>query len=250
MCTPLDQKVILVTGASSGIGRATCHELARQGASVILLARGELGLLETMSAMPEGKCLPLVADLQNLGAILSKLEQAHGWQGHIDGCVHCAGIGGRARLRDTTPEFMAARMQINCFAFVELARCLVRLKKKAQPLRLAVISSFASLGHDRYYVAYSASKAAVEAAAKTLAVELASRNTCVNIIRPAFVNTPMISGDSDPLGDFAQRLAESGYQPLGLIPPEEVAQMAAYLMGPASAYISGSTFPINAGTPC
>jgi NAD(P)-dependent dehydrogenase (short-subunit alcohol dehydrogenase family) len=250
MDTPLDQKIILVTGASSGIGRATCRELARRGAFVILSARNEQGIRATMSTMPAKKCLPLVADLREPAALSGLLEQAWDRQGRIDGCVHCAGVGGRARLRDTGPDFMAERMLVNCFAFVEIARCLVQLKKKEQPLRLTALSSFAGLGRDKYFVAYAASKAALEAAAKTLAVELVSRNTAVNIIRPAFVDTPMISGTADPLGDFAVRLEESGYQPLGLIPPEEVAQMAAYLMGPAAAHISGAIFSINAGVPC
>lgn len=250
MSNLLERKIILVTGASSGIGRATCRELVRQGASVVLLARNEAGMKETISIMPEDRCLPLVADLREFAALPSVLEQARDWRGHIDGCVYCAGIGGRARLRDTNLEFMAERMQVNCFSFVETVRILVKLKKKAQPLQVAAISSFAALGRDKYFVAYAASKAALEAAAKTMAAELISRNTVVNIIRAAFVNTPMISGTGDPLGDFTARLEESGYQPLGVIPPEEVAQMAAYLMSPSAAHISGAVFPINAGVPC
>ncbi len=250
MDNPLYQKTILVTGASSGIGRATCRELAGQGASVILLARSETGMRETMSAMPEAQCLPLAVDLRDLPALPAILQQAWSWRGQIDGCVYCAGIGGRARLRDTSVTFMAERMAVNCFAFVETIRILAKLKKKAQPLRVAAISSFAALGHDKYFVAYAASKAALEAAAKTLAVELSSRATLINIIRAAFVNTPMISGTADPLGDFAARLEESGYQPLGLIQPEEIAQMAAYLMSPAAVHISGAVFPVNAGVPC
>ena len=246
----LTQKVVLVTGASSGIGRSTCHELARQGAFVILLARNERGLQKTMASMPDEKCLPLVADLRDTAALYGLLEHARDWQGRIDGCIYCAGVGGRARLRDTGQEFMDELMRVNCFAFVEVARGLTRLKKKTQPLRLAAISSLASLGHDKYFIAYAASKAALEAAAKTMAVELVSRNTTVNIIRPAFVDTPMISGSADVLGDFSARIEGSGCQPLGLIPPEEVAHMAAYLMSETARHISGVVFSINAGTPC
>lgn len=246
----LGGKTVLVTGASSGIGRATCVELARHGARVVLLARNRAALLETMAQMPDGSGLPLAGDLQQLAAIQDLTRQAWDWQGQIDGCVHCAGIGGRARLRDTPPEYMGERMTINCFAFVELARCLVKLKKKQAPLRLAAISSFAALGHDKYFTAYAASKAALEAAAKTLSVELAPRNTLVNILRPAFVLTPMITGPGDPTGDFLTSLEESGYQPLGVIPPEEVAHLAAFLMSDGSAHMSGAIIPINAGVPC
>jgi len=250
MTTGFIKKTIFVTGASSGIGRAVCKELAFHGAYVILQGRNSKAIQETMENMSPEKCLPLVADLSDFHNLPTVVEQAEDWQGSIDGLVYCAGIGGRARLRDTSPEFMLERMQINCFAFVELVRQLIKRKKKKIPLRIVVISSFASLGHDKYYTAYAASKAALEAAAKTLASELRIHNTAVNIIRPAFVNTPMVIGAADPLGDFASRLEESGHQPLGLIPPEEVAQMAIYLLSSSAAHITGTVFSINGGTPC
>lgn len=246
----LTGKVVLVTGASSGIGRAVCRELARQGADVILVARNTQGMQETVSTMPEAHTLRLAADLRSTEALPELLDTAWQWRGHIDGLVYCAGIGGRARLRDTTTAFMAERMIINCFAFVEMMRCLVRLKKNTQPLQSVAISSLASLGHDKYFTAYAASKAALEAAAKTLAMELIFKNTLVNLIRPAFVDTPMVSDPLDPLGDFRSRLEQSGVQPLGLIPPEQVARMAAYLMSPAASRITGAIIPINAGIPC
>lgn len=247
---PLAQKTILVTGASSGIGRAACRELASRGAEVILLARNEDGLRETMSTMPKEKCLPLSADLRDIPSLPDVLRTAWDWKGKIDGCVFCAGIGGRARLRDTSVEFMTDLMLVNCFSFVELVRILAKFKKKVQLMQVAAISSFAALGHDKYFLAYSASKAALEACAKTLAAELCSRRTLVNIIRAAYVDTPMISGNADILGDFGQRLEESGYQPLGIISPVEIAKMAAYLMGPAALHISGAIIPINAGVSC
>lgn len=246
----LYQKVVLVTGASSGIGRATCHELARCGASIILLARREDGMEETMSTMPEGQGLPIKTDLQDLASLPTIVEQARNWKGRIDGFIHCAGVGARAKLRDVTPESMHRCMRVNVYSFVEIVRLLMRLKKNTELLQIVAISSLAATGHDKHLLAYGASKAALETAAKILAVELASRSTLVNLIRPAFVNTPMNTGDDATLGDFAVRLKESGYQPLGIIAPDEVAQMAVYLMSPAAAHISGSVFSINGGVPC
>ena len=244
----LGQKVILVTGASSGIGRSTCRELAGHGASVILLARREAGMRETMSTMPEGQGLPIKTDLRDLASLPAIVEQARSWKGRIDGFVHCAGIGGRARLRDVTPELVAKNMLVHTYSFVEIVRVLMRLKKKTEPLQIAAISSLAAEGHDKQLLAYGAAKAALEAAAKIMAVELAARSTLVNLIRPAFVNT--VSRNEELLGDFAVRLEKNGYQPLGIIPPEEVAQMAAYLMAPAATHISGMVFSLNGGVPC
>ena len=244
----LDQKVVLVTGASSGIGRATCRELAKRGAFVILLARREAGMVETMSTMPEGQSLPIKTDLRDLASLPAIVEQARSWKGRIDGFVHCAGAGARARLRDVTPESMHRCMQVNVYSFVEIVRVLMRLKKNTEPLQIAAISSLAAMGHDKQLLAYGASKAALEAAAKIMAVELVSRSTLVNLIRPAFVNT--VSRNEELLGDFAVRLEKNGYQPLGIIAPEEVAQMAVYLVSPAAAHISGAVFSINGGVPC
>lgn len=240
-------RTYFVTGASSGIGRAICHALAVSGAKIILLGRNEDRLRETMGSINASRCLPLIHDLCNLDGIEAVAKAASEWTGGIDGLVYCAGIGGRARLRDTTPEFMRSLMTVNCFAFVELVRCLARLKKKADPFRALAISSLAALGHDRYFTAYTASKAALEGAARAMATELESRNTRVNIIRCAFVDTPMLN---DPLGDFRERLKESGYQPLGLVDPAEVAAMALFLLGKDADKINGVVFNINAGASC
>lgn len=248
MDSPLYQKTILVTGASSGIGRATCRELASQGANVILLARNENGMRETMSAMPCEQCLPLVTDLRDIPALPAILQQAWDWRGQIDGFIHCAGLGGRERLRDTTVVSMTERMQIHCFAFVELVRQIIKRKKRNAPLRIVAISSLAALGYDKYMIAYAASKAALEAAARSMAVELASKNTTVNLIRPAFVNTPMIAAVALVCDELNENL--KNYQPLGIIEPEEVARLTLYLLSPAAAHISGSIFSINAGAPC
>ena len=245
-----ENKVILVTGASSGIGRAVCHALSDKGASVILLARNEDRMKETASMMPEDRHLSLAVDLRDNSALKSIAETAYNWRGRLDGCVYCAGVGGRARLRDASPELMSECMQVNCFAFVELVRSLVKFKKREYSFNVVAISSFAALGRDKYFVAYAASKAALEAAAKTLSVELISRNIRINLIRPAFVNTPMVVGPADPLDDFLVRLEESGYQPLGIIEPEEVAQLAMFLLSSKSAHMNGVVIPINAGVPC
>lgn len=250
MLQSLDQKVILVTGASSGIGRATCRELTRRGASVILLARNETGMRETMSAMPEGTALPIKTDLRELSSLAAIVEQARSWKGYIDGFIHCAGVGAQAKLRDVTTESMNRCMVVNVYAFVEIMRTLMRLKKNTEPLQVAAISSLAAMGHDKQLIAYGASKAALETCCKIMAVELVSRSTLVNVISPAFVNTSFTGGADAILGDFEARLAESGYQPLGIIQPEEVAEMAAYLMSPAAAHLSGVVFSINGGVPC
>lgn len=244
----LADKVILITGASSGIGRATAVELASQGAAVALLARNKDALIETSGLLGNADYLMVPCDLGELSTIPEVVDAIMNWRGRLDGVAFCAGIGGRFRLRDTKPEAMEKLMTLNCFSFVELMRAIAR--KKPAYLQALAVSSMAALGHDKYFTAYAASKAALEAAAKTLATELLSKKILINILRCAFVATPMVLGAADPLGDFEEKLEASGYQPLGLIPPEAAARMIAFMLGPGASYSTGTIFTINAGAAC
>lgn len=239
-------KAFLVTGASGGIGRAVAVGLSRRGARVALTGRDPEKLAATLAQMEGRDHLALRADLGDLGSLPGLVDQVLAWREPLDGLAYCAGVAGRSRLRDTAPRMLLERMTVNCFAFVELLRQVVRRKPKAQPLAVAAISSLAALGHDRYLCAYAASKAALEAAAKSLAVELLPRNVRINLVRCAFVDTPMATG-GDAFGDFEAQLKESGYQPLGLIPPAVVADAVARLLGPEGAWSTGQITTINAG---
>lgn len=246
MSSGFEGKTFFVTGASSGIGRAVCIELAQRGSHIALVGRNHEELKATLSAMNGEDHLLLCEDLCNFLELPALIDRVFQWRPVVDGFAHCAGVAGRSRLRDTTYEMLLSRMNINCFSFVELLRLLVKRKKKEQPMQVVAISSLAALGHDKYLSAYAASKAALEATAKTLAVELLPRHVLINIVRCAFVETPMaLSGDA--FGDFAAQLKESGYQPLGLIPPSVVASMVALLFGPEAAYCTGQIITINAG---
>lgn len=242
-------KTIIVTGASSGIGKVTCLKLAQLGAHVALFSRSEQAVKEVVDRLAPGAAASFYANLLEPEKLYEVLDAAWDWRGQVDGLVHCAGLGGYVRLRDTDPEFMAQRMRVNCFSFVEMIRCLVKKKKRAQPLRTVAISSLVSSGHYKYYVAYATSKAALETAAKAMSMELANRNVTINVIQPGFVDTPMISSLNNVV-DINAEISGNGYQPLGLIKPEEVADLVIYLMGDSSIHITGAIFPINGGAPC
>ena len=248
MSAGFEGRAFLVTGASSGIGRAVAIGLSRRGARVALTGRNQEGLAATLAHMEGEGHITLAADLCDLDGLAGLVEKALAWREPLDGLAYCAGLAGRSRLRDTAPRMLIDRMTVNCFAFVELLRQIVRRKKKAQPLAVVAISSLAALGHDRYLSAYAASKAALEAAAKSLAVELLPRHVRINLVRCAFVDTPMATG-GDAYGDFEAQLKESGYQPLGLIPPAVVADAVALLLGPEGAWSTGQITTINAGAP-
>lgn len=246
MSSEFEGKAFLVTGASSGIGRAVAIGLSRRGAALALTGRNAQALDATLALMEGKGHLAVCADLCDLPALAGLADEVLAWREPLDGLVYCAGVAGRSRLRDTTPEMLLSRMTVNCFAFVELLRQIVRRKKKTQAFSVVALSSLAALGHDRYLATYAASKAALEAAAKSLAVELLPRHVRINLVRCAFVDTPMATG-GDALGDFEAQLKESGYQPLGLIPPAVVADTVALLLGPVGDWCTGQVITINAG---
>ncbi len=245
----LEGKTVLVTGASSGIGRSVCHELADLGANVILLARSVDGMAETMASMPKGKCLALECDLRDLDALHAKIAVAWKWQEGLFGFVHCAGVGGKiVGLREVTPEHVQERMVVHCYAFIEILRAINGLKKKKDELRVVGISSMAATGRYKYMAGYAASKGALETAAMALSKDLVHRNVRINLIRPAYVATPFIvTPFVDGLEEIEKTLVEEDRQPLGLLTPEDVSKMVLYLFSPWAQKITGSVFTLNAG---
>ncbi|MDR1276782.1 MAG: SDR family oxidoreductase [Candidatus Accumulibacter sp.] len=243
-------KNYLVVGASSGIGRSVCLELGAQGANVILVARHKQALEETLQLMPRGKhtILPFdIADISDIEMVVTTMQTEYN---HIDGLIFSAGKMGKIRLRDNTYATTHEFMQINFYPFIEFIRCLVRKKTKAQSMRVVCISSLASVTHEKYLTAYAASKAAMEAAVRCLGTELAAKNMTINAVRPAFVKTEMLAEIDEITGDFNEHIKSTGYQPLGLIDPNDVAKLAIYLLSNAAKSITGATLSINAGAVC
>lgn len=243
-------KNYIVTGASSGIGRAVCLALAEEGANVALVGRSEGRLQETLGRMAAGRHVAKSFDLAQIDGIAGLLAGLAEEYGQIDGLAYCAGISGRAKLKDTDYAFLHGHMQVHFYAFVECVRQLSKLKKKARPLRVVGMSSLASETHEKGYIGYAAAKAAMEAAVRAMATELAARATSVSLVRAGFVETPMASLYTEMEGDINELIRKTGYQPLGIIPPEYAADLIVYLLGEGGRYISGAMVPLNGGAPC
>ncbi len=239
-------KRYLVTGASSGVGRAVAVALAQAGASVVLSGRDVSRLEATQSVLQGEGHVIMPCDLSQPEGIEVWLRAVWEHCGPLDGMAYCAGISSRQRLRDMTPSLLQSVMQVNFFAFVDCVRWLSRLKPRAHPMRMVAMSSLASRTHEKYFTAYAASKAALEAAVRSLATELLHRNVGICTLRAGFADTPMARGTEAWTGDFDAHLRE-GYQPMGLIPPEDVARMLVFLLSDAARYITGVQVPFNAG---
>lgn len=242
-------KKFLVTGASSGVGRAVALALARAGASVILSGRDKDRLDATLASMVGSGHDIMPCDLAQAEAVEPWIRCVLEKHGPMDGMAYCAGVANRQRLRDMTTRLLHSVMQVNFFAFVECVRLLARLKPKAYPMRIVAMSSLASNTYEKYFTAYSASKSALEASVRSLASELMPRQVGICTLRAAFIDTPMARGVEGWTGNFDAFL-RSGYQPMGLIPAENVADMVVFLLSDKARYINGAQVPFNACSAC
>ena len=241
----LTGKTILVTGASSGIGRQTAITLSQAGAKVILTARREDQLKETQRQLSgEGHAYyPYdICDLKNMERFLQTIVEQHG---RFQGLSFCAGISEVRPFKLTTPETMLNMMTTNFFSFFELTRQFSKKRYSDDGAKIVVISSAASIRPGKGQSAYAPSKAALDASVLVLAQELLSRHINVNSISPGMVNSPLVQELREDLRESAVSI-----QPLGLIPTEDVAVLNAYLLSSAADMITGRRFDIDGGRLC
>ncbi len=239
----LKNKTLLVTGASSGIGRACAVECAKAGARIVAAGRDETRLGETFSALAGAGHAIVAADISDdagLGKIVSAVASP------LDGIVHCAGISKLRPFAFSAPKNLDAAWRTNALAPVELTRLLLKKNLLAGGASVVFVASIsgrniAALGQ----TAYAASKAALCGAAKAMALELSAQKIRVNCICPGAVATPIhkLSGMSDE-----QIAADKKNYPLARYgTPEEIAYAAIYLLSDAAAWTTGAELVIDGG---
>lgn len=240
----LGNKTILVTGASSGIGRATAVECSRMGATVFITGRDEQRLMETLSLMESpDKHKMIVADLSSL----EQLDRLVGLiEFKLDGVVQCAGFATPKPIQFLSSEDIDAIMDVNYKAPVLLSQKLLKKKKVNKNASIVFISSISGV-----YISsvggslYSGSKGAINGFVKGMAIELASKSIRVNCVNPGMINTSIF--DAGAITD--EQLAEDAKRyPLGRYGrPEEVGQAVVYLLSDASSWITGTNLLIDGG---
>ncbi len=237
----LSGKYILVTGASSGIGRSVSELCSRMGARVIISGRNPERLQETYDSLQGEKHMQVVADLTDAEQRERLVQEIP----ELDGVVYSAGIWQRKPVRMLTEEDIASVMDTNFNAVVLLQTGLIssrRIKRKAS---LVFLSSKAAEIPAIANSIYSASKGALTSYAKCLSLEMAPRQVRVNCICPAMVWTPLVFGK----GLSEEELIEQeGRYPLKRYGrPEDIAALAVYLLSDASSWMTGSCIDITGG---
>lgn len=237
----LEGKTILVTGASSGIGRGIAVACSKMGGQVIINGRNEEKLKETLSLM-EGAANSIVAgDLTSfsmLPALVGELPK-------LDGVVHCAGIGERTLCKMVQENDLDRMMNINFKAPVMLQTELLKQKKLNKGGSVVFVASIAQESPSIGNALYAASKGAIISYAQCLQLELAPRLIRVNCISPAMVWTDLIFKGG--ITEEQLREDEKKYPLKRYGRPEDIANLTIYLLSDASAWMTGSNVKITGG---
>ena len=242
-------KNILVVGASSGIGEMTAYVIAEQGANVILVARREERLKEVCNNIKSDKksyYVGNVSDIDSIGGLINKIVSE---QGKLDGMAYIAGISdGDVPIKFLTYERQLGTFQTNYFGFVECVRQVTKRGNYNEGLRIAAVSSVASLRGEKAHVAYSASKSAMDSAIRCIAKELGPKGICINSVAPSMVNTDMYQHFLEIQGEKSDANVRAiNRQYLGLAETRDVANALAFLLSAEARFITGITLPVDGG---
>ncbi len=248
MHNPMDLggRTFLVTGASSGIGRETAVLLSRLGARLALAGRNAACLEETLASL-EGtghELAPL--DLSRGDEIPAWLKTIAARMGPLDGLAHAAGIQNLLPLKMVESRDVESVLKINVGAAVMLAKGFRQKGVHSERSSIVLLSSIMGLVGASCSSLYSASKGAIVALTKSLALELAGEKIRVNNVAPAYVQTPMLNAVKNQMGPepFEKLVAA---HPLGIGRPLDVAYAIAYLLGDTGAWVTGTTLVVDGG---
>lgn len=237
----LQDKTILVTGASSGIGQGIALLCSKMGATVVINGRNEARLQKTLAQM-EGKDHIVaqgdLSDFASLPGLVSKMPK-------LDGVVHCAGIGSRVLCKMMQESDLDQTMTINFKAPVMLQTELLKQKKVNKNGSIIFIASMAQDSPSIGNALYAASKSAIISYAQCLQLELAPRLIRVNCISPAMVWTDLIFKGG--ITEEQLQEDEKKYPLKRYGRPEDIANLAVYLLSDASSWMGGSNVKITGG---
>lgn len=239
-------RTILVTGASSGIGRATALYASRLGARLVICGRNEERLEAVRCELHGQGHEARIFDFSQLDAIVPWLKSVCEEVGPLHGLAHCAAIQATRPLQAINPQFVSDVLSQNLGAALLLAQGF-RLKACHAPqASLVLVSSSAALRTAPGNVVYAASKGGIVSTVKGLGVELVRDGIRVNAVAPAMVDTPMST-------QFRQILSEENFQkviamhPLGFGKPEDVAASICFLLADTARWITGSVLCVDGG---
>lgn len=239
----LSGKRILVTGASSGIGRTSCVLFSRLGASLVLLGRNEERLEETKQMLEGDEHITFPLELRAFDKYAQVFKEIRSTGEKLSGMVHCAGIAKVIPLKVASTDSIHEMFDVNFVSFMELAK---HYSKKTNSFGGSIVCLSAINAHypQKCMSIYTATKGALEMAVSSLAVELFDKNIRVNAVVPGPIATPMAYSFREISGEESSII---GRQLMPLGEPEDIANMAAYLVSDAAKFITGRKFYVDGG---
>jgi len=247
---PLNNKVIVVTGGASGIGRAAVDRLARDGAHVVV---ADLQAEPAAAAVAEvqaagGSAQVCELDVSDHGAVAAAVADIAAEHGRLDGAFNNAGVGGpSAKVHDIDPaaweQVIAVNLTgvFNCI-HAELAQ-MIQQESGGSIVNTASIAGVIGLPRAG---AYNAAKHGVVGLTKTAAIDYASRNIRVNAVCPGFIDTPMLRENAGATDESLDRV-RSVVPMRRVAGPQEIADVVAWLLSPQSSYVTGVAMPVDGG---
>jgi 3-oxoacyl-[acyl-carrier protein] reductase len=238
-------EVVLLTGASRGIGRAIADQLARMGATVVGTATSEAGAVAITQRLAEAgaKGRGAVLEVGDAGRGEALIDEVVREFGKLSVLVNNAGITRDTLSMRMKDEDWAAVIDTNLSAVFRLARAVLRPMMKAKAGRIINITSVVASSGNAGQANYAAAKAGVEGLTRALAREVGSRGITVNCVAPGFIDTDMTRALNEQ-----QTQALLGQIPLGRLgQPEDVAACVAFLACASGAYVTGATLHVNGG---
>jgi 3-oxoacyl-[acyl-carrier protein] reductase len=242
----LKDQVAIVTGGSRGIGRAIVKGLAAEGARVAFIYRGSQAAAESLVqevSQSAGVVMALQADVANAEDVQRCIGRVEKEWGRIDILVNNAGIIKDDLFVRMDKEAWQSVLDTNLGGVFNFTRAVAYPMMKQRHGRVINVSSIAAEHVNPGQVNYAASKGAINAFTRALAVELASRNVTVNAVAPGFVETDMSEAVRNKAGDLIKKVIPM--RRLGQ--PDDIAKVVVFLAGPDSAYITGQVLTVDGG---
>ena len=242
----LQGKTIVITGASSGIGRQCAIQCSQMGARVIAIGRNQQRLSEVAALLDGDGHETISYDLTDLNGIATMASQIHEKHGKVDGLIHSAGIERTAPSKLLTPEDYETLHTVNTVSGFELVRQLCQVKHFNNGGSVVLIASISGVIARRGLAAYAASKGALVSGARVLALELSKRRIRVNCVSPGTVKTPLMEKYLSTLSEADYKKRIDGF-PLGLGEPSDIANACVYLLSDASKWMTGQNLIVDGG---
>ena len=248
----LENKVIIVTGASSGIGAQCAIDCSKMGARVVLVARNEERLKQTLEQCEEpSRHMILPFDLSSSDGLKETIKDVVAKVGKINGVVNCAGMSSVTPLKLVTDELLDQFFRTNVYSAINLSKEVTRVGNydKERGCSIIFFASIMGLCGEKCKTMYSATKGALIAAARSMACELAKNKVRVNVVSPGAIETP-INAKLPHMADPELRKELEDKHLLGLGECSDISNACIYLLSDAAKWVTGQNIIVDGGYTC